>query len=103
MNTTTMLTTMKNVKKSYTNIDEAYTSLFPYLKRVAESHLLKRDDAFDVVHAAFEKALVNGKNISTFIMKAEIIRMCRRYNKTASYEIPYDFGNKSFGDSDVYE
>lgn len=92
----------KNIKKSYTDHDEAYISLFPYLKRVAESHLLKRDDAFDVVHAAFEKALVKGKNISTFIMKAEIIRMCRRYNKTASYEIPFDFGNTKFSDGDVY-
>ena len=91
----------QNVKKKvkiFSSIDEAYRETFPKLVSIARSHLYNRDDAIDVAHDAFVKALENiadnpGRElqISYFILVRTVLRLCRKYNKRISIEVPYDF------------
>ena len=91
----------ENVRKKikvFSSIDEAYKETLPKLVSVAKSHLYNRDDAVDVAHDAFTKALENiaanpdrELRISYYILVRTVLRLCRKYNKRISIEVPYDF------------
>lgn len=84
--------------KIFDSIDQAYKETLPKLISIARSHLYNKDDAIDVAHDAFTKALENiDKNkgrelrISYYILVRTVLRLCRKYNKRISIEVPYDF------------
>ena len=91
----------QNIKKKtrvFSSIDEAYKETLPKLISIAQAHLYNRDEGIDVAHEAFEKALEyvdknRGKqvNISYYLLVRTVLRLCRKYNKRISIEVPYDF------------
>ena len=88
--------TKKKKSRVFESMDEAYRKSLPKLISIAESHLYNRDEAIDVAHEAFEKALEYLENkkrirISYFLLARTVLRLCRKHNKRISVEVPYDF------------
>lgn len=94
--------------KKYDNIEDAYKDQFEVLKNLANRHLYRKEDAIDVVHNAFTKALeyvakhkdkMPPVRISSYILYREVLIGCRRLNK---YSIEVPSGLFRQDDNDYY-
>ena len=76
--------------KKFDTVSEAYASkeLMGEMIGYASKHIYRKDQALDVVHDAFAKALdyetrKPGKNVKVFYLFRELARACRRFNKSS--------------------
>lgn len=76
--------------KKFDTVAEAYASkeLMGEMLGYASKHIYRKEQALDVVHSVFLKALDYqsrnpGRNVKVFYLFREIARACRRFNKTS--------------------
>ncbi len=88
----------KKPQKTYCkdNLDEAYKDLMPGLIKYAVGHLYQRDEAVDIAHTVFTRALAHIRrnpkhNISPYLLFKQVHIECRKSNRRTSVEVTGKF------------
>lgn len=82
--------------------DDLYKQRFNYFVALASRHLANKNEAVDVVHAAFAKTLEYlkehpDKKIREHIVAFRILKICKKLNKRHNIEVSFGVLN---GDND---